>query len=107
MNPKTYRHKIIHGLSLDEAQTAAFNAITKYSSQYANIVTIDWEDSCRASISIRFPPNELKGMVTINEDAIRLSIQDVPFGLRPFAPRALNAIEKEAWERINLIKANR
>lgn len=107
MKPKTYRHSINHGLSLDEAQTAAFNAITKYGAQYANVVTVDWEDACRASLTIQFPPSEMKGMVTIGEDAIRLSLQDVPFGLRPFAPIAIKAIDKEAWERINLIKANR
>lgn len=104
MQPKTYRHKIIHGLSLEHAQAATFNAVTKYAAQYANFVEVDWEEACRASLAIKFPPHVIKGLITITEDAIRMSLLGVPFALRPFAPHAINVIDKEATKRIEQVK---
>lgn len=98
-------HSIMHDLSLPDAKRATRHAVEAYASRFQKYgPEIAWTNDEQVSIQFKAKGVRLKGGLRVEPDRIRVRL-DVPLLLRPFASRAIAAIDGEAQQWIRKAKA--
>jgi len=88
------KHSVPHDLGKEAAKRAAMAAFDAYKARYAKYnPTANWTND-RADISFTAKGITLKGVLEVLPNSIDMDL-DVPFLLRPFKDKAMNAINGE------------
>ena len=89
------KHSVPHDLGKEAAKKAAIAAFDAYKARYAQYnPTANWTSDDHADISFTAKGITLKGVLEVQPNSIDMDL-DVPFLLRPFKAKAMNAIDGE------------
>jgi hypothetical protein len=89
------KHRVTHGLSIDDARRVVDEAFAHYRQRYAAFrPTLHWVANDVAEVAFVALGVRVEGTLHLRPGAIELEV-DVPLPLRPFGARAVAAVERE------------
>jgi hypothetical protein len=98
-------HEIPHDLQLEKAREVAQQAVQHYAERFAKYSPqVTWTDEQRVAVAFTVKGVRLEGGITVEPGVFRMRLE-VPFLLRPFTGRALEAIDTEVQRWIAKAKA--
>ena len=99
------KHVIKHDLDVATAKKVAERAFAEYQARFAQYdPKMRWADERRAEIAFHAMGMNVRGSMEVAPSEIDVDL-DVPFLLRPFRSKALNAIEREVNRWVGKAKA--
>lgn len=103
--PHAMNHSIQHGLDLPTARRVLEKAAESYTARFSEYSpAFHWENETKGIVSFKAMGMTAKGVFTLTDGAMDVSM-DVPFVLKPFRTKALDAVEKEVKKWVAKSKA--
>jgi hypothetical protein len=98
-------HTIQHGLDLSTSRRVLEKAAESYIARFADYSpAFHWDDDTHGIVSFKAMGMTAKGIFTLKDGAMDVSM-DVPFVLKPFRTKALDAVESEVKKWVAKSKA--
>jgi len=94
------KHRITHDLSIDLARRATRAALNAYKASFPQFSPGDsWITEDRAEVWFVTPVGRIEGAITVDDKAVLLALDKLPWAARPFRRQAVRIIEDEvkAW----------